>query len=374
MGVQRLLVAVAAMAVAACSPATTEPAPTTSKPQLEPLQVAGEASWSVPKGLSDVDVRDGLVLAGNDENLALLDAATGTPRWQLTEAEQLPASIWWRAEDKTAGLVAHDGGLAVLTTYGGTGEQGVVLLSAEDASVLWKAPLPPNFDLYVVDDRLAMITVAEGTTAALDVGTGRQLWTRADVYPVSVVDDVVLTHAHVRPPRLPGMGDLGPGAVIALDAATGAPRWDLDFSLSEVVATSDDTVLVRARAENREIVGKVLDVRDGRELADVGMSDNTAPCVFDDALAACPTNDGVVITDLVTGEVQKTGVRAQVDLVRDGRVFVSDTDRAWTIDAAGTEVDARLPGRPVAVTTGQIYVKPLTGAPNGMSVSRHTMS
>jgi hypothetical protein len=60
--------------------------------------------------------------------------------------------------------------------------------------------------------------------------------------------------------------------------------------------------------------------------------------------------------------------------VHDGRVFVSNSDRAWTIDAAGTEVDARLPGRAVVVTTGQLYVGPLAGLWNRGSLSCHALT
>lgn len=145
-------------------PPAAAPPPTTSKPKptLKPLALAPEATWSTQQGAYRHDIRDGLALVEDKQHLTLLDAATGATRWQLTRYQPLPAGdVEWVSPYVAAQsrLVAHNGGLAVLTGYSGddsVNDQGLALLSAVDASVLWKTPLNVSsqyYDLNAVDDR-----------------------------------------------------------------------------------------------------------------------------------------------------------------------------------------------------------------------------
>ncbi|MDQ3785742.1 MAG: PQQ-like beta-propeller repeat protein [Actinomycetota bacterium] len=394
----RWLLAIAALVVTAGAvlvfvltgddePAAAPPPTTTAKPEptLRPLVFAPEPSWSIRRGSSLVDVREGLALAEDSEHLTLMDAATGATRWQLTAFEDMPAEgdiKWQHSRDTPSRLVPHDGGLAVLTQYfwtdcptdlctddhGPSDESGLVLLSAADASVLWKTPvrpsvnrpetpLPPWYELSAVDDRTAVVTFYGGGTAAVSVETGEQLWRRPGLWGVAVAGDTVLAQAGGKPGIGPGKGVLMPGTVTALDLSTGAPRWDLadEYTVSEVVETGGDTVLVRVRS-GEEPVGKLLALDDGHELAEAEADGFVAGCATDGALLACPTDDGVVIHDLETGAVTRTGVAAiAVDRIQDGRIFlIGSGNRAWTIDAVGNVIDAELPGRVVAMTTGHI--------------------
>ncbi|GAB1511788.1 outer membrane protein assembly factor BamB family protein [Actinophytocola sp. KF-1] len=393
----RWLVAIAAVAVTAGAVVTfvltgddERPGPaaptTTAKPEptLRPLAFAPEASWSIRRGSSLVDVRDGVALAEDSEHLTLLDAATGATRWQLTAFADMPADgdiMWQPSRDAPSALVPHDGGLAVLTQYywtdcptdicaddhGPSDESGLVLLSVTDGSVLWQAPLrpsvnrpgtprPPRYELNAVDDRVAVAAFDGGGTVAVSVETGEQLWSRPGVWGVAIAGDTVLAQADGKPGIAPGRGALTPGSVTALDLSTGVPRWDLvdEYAASEVVATGGDAVLVRVRS-GKEAAGKVLALGDGHELAETDAAGMIA-CATDGTLLACPADDGVVVHDLGTGAVTRTGVVAlAVDRIQDGRLFlIGSGNRAWTIDQVGNVIDAELPGRVVAMTTGHI--------------------
>jgi outer membrane protein assembly factor BamB len=178
-------------------------------------------------------------------------------------------------------------------------EDGMVLLSAADGTVLWRSPVRQadqvsNFALTAVDDRIAVVTDKSEGAVALSIQSGKRVWTSPGRYAVGIAGDVVMAQDQAPDPA----GEAR-GKVSALDLSTGAVVWDLDdrYEGADVVSAGADAVVVRVLAEGKT-VGKVL----------------------------------------------------AADLVQGGRIFLSTSDRAWTVDAAGTVVDESLPGPVTAMT------------------------
>lgn len=330
------------------------PTPPTPAPTLTPLEYGSEAIWSTADGENAVDVRDGVAVYDAIDKLVVADARTGVARWKVLDLKPFPGKTdvrWLRPSgDVGSRLVDRDGGLAVLTGYiatGANGEYGLALLSAADGAVLWRSPLRTSgqdlhFELTAVDDRIAVVTYQGGGTTAISIKSGKKLWTSPGRYGVGIAGDVVVTQD-----RKPGQE--GQGKVSALDLSTGAAVWDLDdrYEGAEVVAAGGDAVVVRVLVELKT-VGKVLAAGDGHELADLTDVDS---CAMDSAVVACAGTSPVEIVDVDTGAVTRgSGIVSHVDLVRDGRIYVSSSDRAWTVDAAGNVIDKSLPGRVTAMT------------------------
>jgi putative pyrroloquinoline-quinone binding quinoprotein len=359
----KALAVVAGAVLASCSP--TAPPP----PLLEPLGVAGKTSWSTPAGMTWVDARGDVVLAESPEHLALLDAKTGDTRWQLDFFEPLPGETeakWSVPAGSFSQLVGND---AVLTGYNRAEEQGLVLLSAKDGSVRWRAPVQPLTDglpvweLRAADDHYALVEVKRKTrtrTVAFELTTGEVRWQRDDVWPVGIAGDHVIGATGAQPGRIPGRDAIPLSTVTVLDLATGEDRWDLAdrYSESETVRVGGDTVLVRAQKDgDRDPVSLVLDLRDGRELLDLGRGKRADECETDGRLVACAWFREFTVADVASGKktVLETGA-IRVSAVVDGRIFVSDRhDRGWTIDTAGNVIDDRLPGDLVDITDDQAF-------------------
>lgn len=332
------------------------PPPPKPAPTLKPLEYGSDAIWSTADGENPVDVRDGVAVYDGIDKLVVADAKTGLARWKVLDLKPFPGETdvrWSRPSgDVGSRLVDHDGGLAVLTEYFATdadGEYGLALLSATDGTVLWRSPLRTSdqglrFALTAVDDRIAVVTYQSGGTAAISIKSGKKLWTGTGRYGVGIAGDVVVTQD-----RKPGQDEEGQGKVSALDLSTGAVVWDLDdrYEAAEVVSAGGDVVVVRARIESKT-VGKVLAAGDGHELA--GLAD-VRSCAVDSAVVACAGGGPVEIVDVGTGAVTHgSGPVSDVDLVRDGRIHVSSSDRAWTVDTEGNVIDKSLPGRVTAMT------------------------
>lgn len=213
---------------------------------------AGEAALRLgccPAGATPTD--NGLyTLAGGHELLAL-DPATGTVRWQrvLGEAILTPP-------------VAGSSAVAVVAV-----EEGTPVLSGLDPAaggVLWRASLPPGRVLpflALADERL-FVSLDDGRVAAYAAADGRLLWAGGSE-----------GRPHLVTARQLGDGALvlatGDG-VVALDAATGEPRWRAQLAghpLDPVVADG----VVYARLFEGAVVA--LELADGRPRwrADVGL-------------------------------------------------------------------------------------------------------
>jgi outer membrane protein assembly factor BamB len=149
--------------------------------------------------------------------------------------------------------------------------------------------------------------------------------------------------------RAPAPTQEGHGKVSALDLSTGAVVWDLDdrYAGAEVEFAGGDTVVLDVLVESR-VEGRVL-AADGDELTEVV---NVDSCATDRAVVACSdTGGGVDVLDLGTGVVTHHRVSVfSVDLVRDGRIYLSSGRGAWSVDTAGNVIDKSLPGRVTAMT------------------------
>lgn len=259
-------------------------------PMRTPLGVAEKASWTAPEGTTWLDVRGGLAIAENLDHLTLLDAVTGEQRWRLTAYEDLPGTggVAWKvpAASKSR-LVAHGGGLAVLTTYSlDADEEGLMLLSTEDASVLWRTPL------------------ARGPAGVRPRRGRRPGRGRGD---------------EVRP----GLVDAGRAeeTATALDLTTGATRWDLSrYSTSGFASTGGGTVLAEVWKDALSTNTVLLDARDGRLLLDLDTEEPASDCATDGDLVACASPTAFTVYDVATGKPAKlTSDALGVDAVRDGR-------------------------------------------------------
>ena len=332
---------------------------------LRPLSLSQDPVWGTDTGgsmdvVSAAVFRDdvAVLLGGDDGNradrIAIVDAATGTPRWSIGGLDELSGgdgAVWWPASDSplSPNVVNQPGGWAVLVPYyyspcpswchytqvDQTEEYGVAALSADDGHVLWKTtivpaatmtdppPATPTIRAMVTSDDLAVVVVEPGDieyapdtqayvdalrVVAIDPLTGSTAWEATGVWPGAIVGDTVLAHAGGDPMRT-GLGQddqrEGP-ALVALEASTGTTRWDLSerFPYSDLVLTAGDIALVAVPADDAdESIGAVavqgvetlaIDLETGREETSLGTE-----------MGTCRTDH----TSLVACPVSQTGVR-----------------------------------------------------------------
>lgn len=348
---------------------------------LEPLSLSPNPVWGTETGgplevVNAATFRDDVaVLLGGTEDyptsrLAVVDAATGAPRWSIEAIDELAGgdgAVWWSVSESLEPNVVDQGdGWAVLVPYyyspcpswchytqvDQTEEYGVAALSGDDGHVLWKTvlvpavpmtdppPETPTIRTMVTDEDLAVVVVeppdveyAPDTDAyvdalrvvAIDPSSGSVRWEAAGVWPEVVAGDTVLARTGANPmrTRLGGEDQREGPALVALDAATGRRRWDLSerFRYSNLLFTAGDVALVEVPADDADdAVGDVplqgvetvaIDVETGREVASLGTE--AAICRTDHvALIACsyhgPDDDRVATFDV---EDRERGVSAE---------------------------------------------------------------
>jgi outer membrane protein assembly factor BamB len=422
MKIRVVLTVLTALAVASCT-TEAQPPPTTARPEptLKPLKLAAEPAWTTENDVAGLDVRDGLALAVSDEHLTLIDVETGKPRWDIESSGELrggDGAEWIPLMRARPRLVAHDGGLAVLAEYffwtdcetsmcsasetEMSDEKGLVLLSAEDGHVLWKEPVVPverdqdhephTSMLWAVDDRVALVAVTPGTlpvdrvpvdqlhAVAYDVGTGKKLWEQNGMWPVAIAGDTVLASAGENEPDhlSPGFGELTGGRITGLDVVTGKPKWDLAgrFDRGEVVMTGGDVMLVRGAADGSvKSESAVFGTNDGLELTVIGGED-AGECATDGRVVACSDEHRLSLYDATEDKLTHVGLDGKwfVGIAREGRIFLNDGDKEFSVDAAGNRIDEDLPGSVLAVTADHIYVKRFASYDNPGQVSCYVLS
>ncbi|WP_028708371.1 PQQ-binding-like beta-propeller repeat protein [Propionicicella superfundia] len=147
-------------------------------------------------------------------NLYLYGSANTDDLVALAVPESGGTQILWRG---------HPGGTLLTTAQ--FGEVTVVTTSRRRLAAyttsglrLWDAATPDvaPTDLARVDDRTFVAAFLDGTVAAYDIATGRQLWRAA--LPAQIWHPPVVTAATVFAVDTSG-------AAVALDAATGVERW-----------------------------------------------------------------------------------------------------------------------------------------------------
>jgi len=159
--------------------------------------------------------------------------------------------------------------------------------------------------------------------------------------------------------------------------ATGKPKWDLAdrFDRGEVVMTGGDVMLVRGAADGSvKSESAVFGTDDGLELTVLGGED-ASECTTDGRVVACADWNRLNLYDVAKDKVTHADVDAiSVDAAWAGRIFLSDGDREFTVDAAGNRIDEELPGRVLAVTADHVYVKPFDAYKNPGPVSCYALS
>jgi hypothetical protein len=360
-GALALVAAVAVLIVATDNPAQ-DPEP--DRPELSRL-LDGGLLWTRPGGLSATPgspgVRDGLALLQHD-GLTLVDLRTGDERWTVRPGARLAAST----EVYSSGGTLLGTGVLVRT------RGGVALLSRDDGSVRWRAPVRAGVgERYVpvaADDRTALVTVGSIRSGAprvlaVDAGTGAVRWTRDGLSPYAIAGGVVV-------------GVTGGGVVAAWELATGSTAWTYTgLATARVALTAGDVVLVEGSVEGTgggRPVRRVLSAATGELLAQLGGDPRTGPCAADrDTLIACPLvrgrGDRAFETYGLADHLVRTlsgGYRPRaVCLVGPDDLFAAAESAYFAVDRHGRLVADGLPGRPVAVSGDYLVMRTDTGDP-----------
>jgi hypothetical protein len=202
----------------------------------------------------------------------------------------------------------------------------------------------------------------DGTrVVALDAATGQQRWEVDAVWPVGVSGDSVLATEGGQPFDIGARNDAEETTVVALDARTGERRWDHSavFPLRMAHPIVDDLVVVEVPAEDARSDGQtevlVLESSSGEAVASFGIF--ASGCRSDGAtLIACGVMSRGERTKLATFRVddREAGVAEHdladvyVDAVWRDSVFVTSWDVAAEDSPDGPRQLVDLAGQPVA--------------------------
>jgi outer membrane protein assembly factor BamB len=363
-------------AVAVLIVATDEPAPDPARPEPSgsagATELLGDAPvWTQPGSPvatpGSPGVRNGLVLLQREEGrgeLVLVDLRTGAPRWSLPFDLALAGS----AERFAGGGILIGNGVLVRT------RTGVALLSLETASLRWRADVRSGagerYVLAAANDETVLVTVGPTRggpprVLALDAGTGARRWERAGLTPHGMAGGVVV-------------GETSPGGTVAAwSTANGATAWTLaGFASARVALTADDDVLVEGRTDAGEPVRRVYEAGDGEQLVDLG-DPGVGACATDGVtLIACPRANGPRDRVLQTFDVADRRTRTLSGefrpefacLVGQDHVFAASAEAYFAVARGGALAASDLPGRPVAATEDYVLLRntaadpPLTSA------------
>nr|BFE28967.1 hypothetical protein GCM10010200_012180 [Actinomadura rugatobispora] len=362
-----------------------------------------------------VELRGGDAVVGDAEGrLAVVDAATGLPRWTLERGATLKGgggAVYQAARTgSTAGGALGGTGRPVLAgtgddwtvlvpyyvgdTFEAPREQGVAALSGRDGSVRWKRPIvrPGEDDGDALErlggeirpmaagDRavLAVARTASGdglVTVALDAAGKRELWRRPGVWGLRFAGDVVLAEKYAGMSDTPaGLSETGPSefgqvSLVALDAATGRDRWSLGsgHTSSQLMAATPTHAVVRTGSTVDGSGSLLVSTATGGVVH--RLRAQVAGCADDGhGLIACSVRSGSLVTVRIaggSGVPSMTGRRVlgagaakvSVDAVHGNRIFLSSLDEddvhvGAVVDRAGNRLGDALPQPVAAVADG----------------------
>ncbi|HEY8524601.1 MAG TPA: PQQ-binding-like beta-propeller repeat protein [Acidimicrobiales bacterium] len=407
---------------------------------LRPLPLSAEPVWSsrsgepLPAAARSVVVGDIAVLVGGpsvvDGELAVVDVATGDARWHLGEDDPLPGGTDERlqiaeADAAAPAVVRHGDGWAVAVPYIARDEWyprtgfGVAALSLDDGHRLWTARLGSFAADSADDDRHVRTLVASERTVlavvdpsdeepvaaarvrrlrivALDPADGSTRWEAEGVRPAAIAGEAgdgpedaagrttgrttgetVLAQT-AGSPLEPVAASPPPGTtVVALDAATGRRRWDLQerYRWSSLLAVAGDLAVIGVRSPGPVPQGRerhppmnlvVIEVATGREIG--RLETRPTSCASDqETLMACQVRvsaDGDERLATIDVETRRTGLSARetsglgpLVTIHAGRIVGQGEGASYgdlrggpprfrSVDRSGTVVD-ELPGFPV---------------------------
>lgn len=391
-------------------------------PVGKPVEFSAKPVWSSERlgfqRVRDVTIRGDVMLAAGDRarggaRLVAVDPATGAVRWSVDHEDRLLGGGGVQAYGEP-GLVGATGRVVVTggaepvvliqyhvrgvrpdNKYSYEAERGVAALAVKDGRVRWKTPTfqaapaaapaagrEPETSVVVADDRVAVVTTMPGTnnatvddakTAAYAVADGRKLWEQAGWWPYLLADGTLLGEADTRAGKTPWRGESSTrkGTVVAVDALTGAKRWDLAkrYTSSELKVAARGLAVVGTEDDERKVRTLVIDAANGREVGNLG--DYTDCNTDGSSLIAClDVGDSILRTFRVSDrriEVSDRGVFRgntygnSVDAVWEGRIFVSGVpsdsrkQESVTVDHTAHRLGGKLPGA-VAAISGKYVV------------------
>ncbi len=389
-----LSAAVLVWSAAACTgkPAPVKPRPTpplgtvVGKAVASPLPFGAKPLWTsrakgVPRYASGFGLHGDRVLVvsgpkgGAANLLSVMDAATGKTKWSVREWKPLRGGhgdTWSPLYDPAPQVVDRGGDWGVLVPTAqnhGSAQQayGLALLSGEDGRVLWRRPLVAERsradrrksvypDNVLADDQVAVVslrpssqsqTVAHARLTAVDMRTGKLLWTRSGLRLGGIAARFVIA-AEWRDAAAVSFDGASAGTVAVLDAATGRTRWSLldRMPTAWLAAFADGLLLVRGQQGGLLTAPVLLDLTTGGEVG--RMPAPTGNCVHDESLIACevmsPRSRLLTVSAgerriKVSGGEPPDGV---IDRVQEGRIYFSgahtplqETDPSGTSLAAG---------------------------------------
>jgi outer membrane protein assembly factor BamB len=320
------------------------------------------------------------VLGDADPTRAVPHGDPGRPvlslRWSVTTSDRArevkPQEFAVAALDRDTLYVGSAGGV-LLALDPGTGAQR------------WKRRTGSVSAPAVAARGVVFVGTDDGVMLALDAQTGAERWRHASAGPILEAPVLVAT-----PSATPGASAAvtlafanEAGQVIALDAATGAPRWQYaaektsqEYTLRghAGLALHDGLLftgfangtLVALRAENGSVAWLTSLAGDAQRFVDV----DATPLVVGDTLYAASSSGGAWALDAATGLVRwRTRLGAPGDvpegavggLATDGeRLFVGVADRGiHALDLAGNVLwrqGTRGGGEPAALVVSEDYL------------------
>jgi len=347
----------------------------------------GDAGANAPRlskilgfGLAD----DTVLYVGEDAKreshgrLVAADAQTGKLRWSIASGDKLGGD-GARADlgsfDEPPPVVRRGEEFTALVEYqkADTAEQGLAALSLKDGKVQWTIPVSKKRGTSVVlraaDAGILLVSVADtdgGTvtairTVAYDAASHRKLWQASGVKAAAVVGRTVLaekpSHLPYDPLKAP------PATVLALDAATGSGKWDLDkrYRDASVTHVAGPVTVLQVEHDTTALV----DTETGHELAILARetpADGSATCRSDDTVLACTVvgDDGPGVVGMRLADASASTPRVfraadlTVDAVWQGQIYATDSAHgsATVLDPSGARASLKLPGRLAALDSG----------------------
>jgi outer membrane protein assembly factor BamB len=188
----------------------------------------GRERWRAPVAGAPAAAAGGVVLVGGQSTYAGLDAATGVPRWTRT----IPDGAFsdWRPAGRALVLGA---GSAFVIEVTSDGPFGMAALDAGSGRELWRDTIawPAWTSKHFVLDGAGTVAAFQGQPETLvrlvgrDLRTGKVLWTTPPL-PVNR-DGMPQTQIAASPGAV--FHASANGQLVALDARTGVQRWTTMF-------------------------------------------------------------------------------------------------------------------------------------------------
>lgn len=323
-------------------------------------------------------VGDLLIYTGDDREggrmrLVVADAASGVPRWSISDAARLkPGGGSLDEMFSSIYVIGPDSNPLILVEYRNDDDSGgIAALAAASGKVRWRLP---NQSRYVSiaaasnDVLVTRVTLFQGTdivghrTVAFDPSTRRELWRASGVSPVALADDTLLGD---RGESSGHRGEVTTTAV-GLDATTGKVRWDMaklhkksnTHGKSSTHSVTDGSVALLDVPGSTTIA---VDSATGKRLARLHVA--ASGCSSDGTgLIGCKTDEGSLVlvrrtSDGVQVEQPDGTDHDEIDGVFDGVVFVhgASDPTPRLLDGSGHPYSTRPPGA-IAVVGGDYAI------------------